>query len=268
MHERVARADMVGVTDSARSGRRVEREGDRGSMGIGRHRVDSLYTAGDVDLLANGTRISVVGRRDAPGAVKARAVWLVRELVKRDVTVVSGLALGVDGAVHEAAMACGGRTVAVIGTPLDRVYPREHEKLQARMMKGQLVVSEFGPGEEVRKSNFIRRNRTMVRLTDASVVVSTGERSGTRSVVKEGLRIGRPVFFAASVLEERLAWVRESIREGAFVLRAEDVDRAVEFVREAAEARARRTDRVSRAVEASGARREPLGAVAGPGRSL
>ena len=95
--------------------------------------------------------------------------------------IVSGLARGIDTAAHKAAIEAGGKTIAVLGTPLDRTYPAENKALQAEIIKNHLAVSQFRVGSEVFSSNFIRRNRVMALIADASVIVEAGESSGSLS---------------------------------------------------------------------------------------
>jgi DNA processing protein len=105
-----------------------------------------LFVAGDTSILDEGARVSIVGARKATPEGLRRASRLATLLAKRGVVVVSGLAEGVDTAAHEAAIAHGGRTVAVIGTPLDQVYPKKNAALQERIMEEHLVISQFPVG--------------------------------------------------------------------------------------------------------------------------
>lgn len=141
----------------------------------------------------------------------------LRELVRHGATVVSGLAQGVDTIAHTTAM-IEGRTIAVIGTPLDDVFPRQNAALQAHIASQDLVVSEFAPGSRVSKGNFPRRNRTMALIADASVIVEAGDGSGTLSHGWEALRIGRPLFFLRSLLDAELEWPRKMMTYGARAL--------------------------------------------------
>lgn len=101
-----------------------------------------LFVAGDTALLKR-KRVSVVGSRNASKDGLARAHALACELVKRDVVVVSGLAEGIDTAAHEAAIEAGGKTIAVLGTPLDQTFPVKNRSLQERIMREYLAVSQF-----------------------------------------------------------------------------------------------------------------------------
>ena len=105
----------------------------------------TLYHRGNPALLAC-PQIAVVGARRASRRALDDAVWLVRELAAAGLTVTSGLALGIDGAAHRAALDCGGATVAVLGSGLDRIYPARHRALAARTAAEGLLLSEFLPG--------------------------------------------------------------------------------------------------------------------------
>jgi DNA processing protein len=190
---------------------------------------ERLFLAGDDDLLRSGRGVSVVGSRKISPDGASRARGLVKVLVERGITVVSGLAEGVDTTAHETAMNEGGRTVAVIGTPLDKYYPALNRELQDRMMREELVVSQFPVGFPFQKKNFPMRNRTMALLSDATIIVEAGEKSGTLHQGWEALRLGRPLFLLRSVAEDtRLTWPSEMIRYGAEVLTREMLPEALE----------------------------------------
>lgn len=188
-----------------------------------------LFLAGDVALLQHGPRVSVVGTRKPSAEAVARARALVAALVGRGMTVASGLAEGIDTVAHEEALANGGRTIAVIGTPLEQAYPMRNRDLQERLKKDQLVVSQFAPGTPLQKKNFPMRNRTMALLSDATVIVEAREKSGTLHQGWEALRLGRLLFLMESVARDAaLSWPKEMIRYGAQVLSRENLDLVLE----------------------------------------
>jgi len=145
-------------------------------------------------LLARGQAIAVVGtRRPSPhGLVMARRIGATLALAGWPV--VSGLAEGIDAAAHRGALAAGGATVAVLGTPLDRVYPRHHAPLQAEIAARGLLVSEQPAGAVVRAGQFASRNRLQVALAHAVVVVECPEQSGALHSARLALRLQRPVW--------------------------------------------------------------------------
>lgn len=193
-----------------------------------KHAPARLYLRGDRGLLEHGPRVSIVGSRAATPEGLKRARYLARALVQHDMIVVSGLAAGIDTAAHEAAIEAGGRTIAVLGTPLDQSYPRENAELQERIAREHVLVSQFASGVPVTPKNFPMRNRTMALLTDATVIVEAGEKSGTLHQGWEALRLGRQLFLMESVAHDpALSWPREMIHYGAQVLTRESLDTAL-----------------------------------------
>lgn len=193
-----------------------------------KHAPPRLYAAGDVALLRNGPRVSVVGSRKASVEGIRRAEFLTRALVGRHAVVVSGLAEGIDTAAHETAIALGGKTVAVLGTPLNEVFPAKNRTLQDRIMRDYLAVSQFPSGYPTGRESFPIRNRTMALLSDATVIVEAGEKSGTLHQGWEALRLGRLLFLMESVAtNDALSWPAEMIRYGAQVLGRDNLEDAL-----------------------------------------
>lgn len=179
----------------------------------------TLYIAGDLDLLRHGRRVSIVGSRKVSDEGKRRTQALVSKLVENDIIIVSGLAQGVDTVAHQTAIEKGGRTVAVLGTPLDKVYPKSNAALQAEIMAEHAAVSQFPSGYPATPKNFPMRNRTMALLSDATIIVEAGEKSGTRHQGWEALRLGRAVFILENIAEDNsLSWPKEMMGYGAEVL--------------------------------------------------
>jgi DNA processing protein len=192
-----------------------------------RHAPEQLYACGDVSLLEATARVAVVGSRNASLPGRKRVARLVGAMVERGVVIVSGLAMGIDTAAHEETLERGGRTIAVLGTPLDEAHPASNAPLQRRLMEEHLVVTQFPAGHPTLRSNFPRRNRTMALLCHASVIVEAGESSGTLSQGWEALRLNRPLFILRSVFESsELTWPEEMRQYGAQVL--EDVDQILQ----------------------------------------
>jgi DNA processing protein len=184
-----------------------------------KHAPERLFAAGDADLVRGGTRVSVIGaRRPSPEGLR-RARKLAAELARAGVIVVSGLAEGIDTAAHQGALAAGGRTIAVLGTPLDVTYPRQNRELQQRIMTGHLALSPFAPGAAVHKGNFPLRNRVMALISDATVIVEAGDASGALSQGWEALRLGRLLFILKSITAvPHLTWPKKMLQYGAQVL--------------------------------------------------
>lgn len=181
-----------------------------------------LFCSGARSLLEQGRRVAVVGSRQANAEDRGRARRVTEALVERGLVVVSGLAEGVDTVAHRTTVERGGRTVAVLGTPLDRVYPLSNADLQERLAQEQLVVSEFPPGVNAGRGGFVRRNRTMALLSDAAVIVAGGSRSGARHLGWEALRLGRSLAILEPLVRSGFGWVEDQLARGAQSLRAGD----------------------------------------------
>ncbi|MCY1057508.1 DNA-processing protein DprA [Nannocystis sp. SCPEA4] len=221
MLDREAQDEPTRRYRSPREPRLLERPGAFDPpLGEHLHRAPpQLYVAGDVSLLRASLRVSIVGARAASTDGLRRATKLASQLVARGAVVVSGLAEGIDAAAHQGAIAARGRTIAVIGTPLERCYPAKHAALQELIYRDHLLVSQFAPGAKIGASNFPARNRTMAMLSHASVIVEAGDSSGSLSQAAEIQRLGRPLFIMRSVVENsRLSWPAAFLKSGAQIL--------------------------------------------------
>ncbi len=137
---------------------------------------------------------------------------LARELAACGITIVSGLARGVDTEALTSAIESGGKTIAVIGTPIDRAYPAENKGLQEKIYREHLLISQFPPGKKVFPSNFPERNKLMAVISDATVIVEASDTSGTLHQAAECVRLNRLLFIAASIMEDpTLRWPQSFI---------------------------------------------------------
>jgi len=153
-----------------------------------------LYVLGRPDALAHPA-VAVVGTRRPSGYGLSAATDIADEIARAGITVVSGLALGIDGRAHLAALEAGGRTVAVLPSPIDRVYPPRHRELAARIVaEGGALVSEAPPGRLSGKPDFARRNRIISGLAQATVVVEAPDRSGALLTAAAALAQGRELY--------------------------------------------------------------------------
>ncbi|QQG48416.1 MAG: DNA-processing protein DprA [archaeon] len=183
-----------------------------------RNAPSKLYTAGTMRIPLPRPRVAIVGSRQATAESLADAGDIARVLTREGVVIVSGLAKGIDTAAHRFTIESGGKTIAVLGTPLDRTYPAENRELQAEIIKRHLAVSQYKVGSEVFPSNFVRRNRTMALIADASVIVQAGEDSGSISQGYEALRLGRPLFIWKRLFDSSFTWPKEMAKFGAMKL--------------------------------------------------
>ena len=174
-----------------------------------------LFVLGDPAVLEARAAIAVVGTRRASDAGRAVASRLAAALVGVGATVVSGLAVGIDGAAHAAAVHAGGTTIAVIGSGHAALYPPVHDALAASIVaNGGAVVSELAPDVEPTKGTFPRRNRVISGLSDAVVVVEAPARSGALITASWALEQGRECFIVPGSIDAPastgcLAFLRE-----------------------------------------------------------
>ena len=168
----------------------------------------TMFYAGDLGLIRKKC-VAIVGSRQVSAEGAKRARRLARELVANDVVVTSGLAAGVDTAAHQAALEANGRTIAVIGTPLNVAYPAANSRLQETIYREHLLVSPFRSGARIFRSNFPQRNRLMAALTDVTVIIEASDTSGSLHQAAECRpdRLDRWLFIARSVVEDpKLTW--------------------------------------------------------------
>lgn len=168
--------------------------------------------------------VAVVGTRDASAAGRLRAGRMARELVQRGVTVVSGLARGIDTAAHTSALEAGGRTIAVIGTGINRYFPAENRDLTDRIATGGqgAVVSQFWPDASGASYTFPRRNVTMSGIAQGTVVIEAGSTSGAKMQARIALEHGKKVFLIKSLTEQQ-EWARKYV-ETRGAVQVEDVE--------------------------------------------
>lgn len=143
----------------------------------------------------NEVWVAVIGSRKVSNVGERWVKKIVPELVKGGVGIVSGLAIGVDGLVHQECLRAGGRTVAVLPVGLERVYPLRHKRLVERILEqGGGVVSEYPVGSELRRSNFLERNRLVSGLSRGVVVIEAARRSGSISTPNFAVDQGKEVW--------------------------------------------------------------------------
>jgi DNA processing protein len=168
-------------------------------------------------LAPSETGMSVVGSRRASARGLDIARTITAGLVERGITVIAGLAAGIDTAAHITALEAGGRTVAVIGTGINRYYPAENRGLQDRIATEGLLLSQFWPDTPPTKQTFPMRNAVMSGYGMATIVIEAGEHSGARIQARRAVAHGRPVILTNLVVEAN-RWAGELVgRPGVHV---------------------------------------------------
>jgi DNA processing protein len=152
-----------------------------------------LFVKGNLSIFKKHA-VSIVGTRTPTQYGKAATLQIVKGLVENNLTVVSGMARGIDTIAHESTLSMNGSTVAVLGCGIDVVYPKTNLDLWERISEKGVLVSEFNPGTPPESYNFPRRNRIISGLSAAVVVVEAGERSGSLITSDYALQQGREVF--------------------------------------------------------------------------
>jgi DNA processing protein len=175
----------------------------------------ALFVSGDPSTLWQ-PQVAVVGARAASPAGIANARAFASAFVDAGLAVTSGLAEGIDGAAHAAVLAAGGKTIAVLGTGIDVVYPRRHAELAARIAAEGALVSEFAPGTPGQPSFFPRRNRIISGLSLGTLVIEAGVKSGSLTTARYAAEQGRDVFALPGSIHNPLArGCHRLIRDGA-----------------------------------------------------
>lgn len=169
--------------------------------------------------------ITVIGTRKCTNYGKQVAEIFARDLAEQGIVIVGGMARGIDSAGHRGALNGGGKTVAVLGSGLDVIYPPENDKLYAQICANGAVVSEFPLGTGPLARNFPRRNRIMSGFSQGILVVEAGEKSGTSLTVDYALQQGRDVFAVPGpVTASSSKGTNRLLKQGAkFALCAEDI---------------------------------------------
>lgn len=210
-------------------GVRIHHAGDYPSkLRDARHPVELLYYRGAWEITETRC-VAVVGSREASPDGIRRAQRLARELVDRDFTVVSGLAKGVDSAAHRGAIARGGRTISVVGTPLGSCYPKENADLQEEIARDHLLISQVPVlryAKQAPQHNrlfFPERNVTMSALTEGTIIVEAGNTSGTLTQARAALHQGRKLFILDNCFQRTdITWPARFEAEGAVRVKAPD----------------------------------------------
>jgi DNA processing protein len=205
-----------------------------------------LLVRGDPAALSADHAVAIVGTRRPTEQGRLVAARLAAVVARAGAVVVSGLAVGIDGAAHAAVVAGGGVTVGILGSGHGRMFPRAHQRLAGEIVRtGGAVASELWPDQPPSKNTFPQRNRVISGLADATIVVEAGLRSGALITAKWALEQGRGLFVVPGPIDEPrsagcLAWLREYPGEARVVAAIPELLTDLGLAAEAATARASR----------------------------
>lgn len=153
-----------------------------------------LYVKGNIEIL-NNFSLAMIGCREASFYGITIAKKIAQELVKQKVTVVSGLARGIDGVSQQEVVNNKGKTIAVVGSGLDRIYPEQNKKLAEQIIENKgVIISEYPIGTKIEKMNFVARNRIISGLSKGVIVIEARKKSGSNITVDFALEQGKNVF--------------------------------------------------------------------------
>jgi DNA processing protein len=191
-----------------------------------------LYALGNITELLTRPRLAVVGSRKVSIYGRQVTQQLARDTAARGIVIVSGLALGVDGIAHQAAIDAGGKTIAVLPTGLDRIYPASHHQLAKKILEtGGALITEYPNGTEPFKTNFIARNRIVSGVSDGVLITEAAEKSGTLHTANFALEQGKTVMAVPGNINSPLsAGTNNLIKAGAIpVTNVQDIFHALDL---------------------------------------
>lgn len=186
-----------------------------------------IFYRGDLaPLKAAPVRLGIVGARASDKMSESFAFNSALETSARGAFIVSGLALGIDSEAHRGAVSSGGRTIAVLGSGIKKIYPASNTALAREIIdRGGVILSEFAPDSPAYPSNFLQRNRIIAALSDFVLLVQAGERSGSLVTARFALELGREVLAAPGAFwDKRFLGSNKMIKDGASpVVRVEEL---------------------------------------------
>lgn len=188
---------------------------------VAKNPPEVIYYQGALDILSDKKIVSIVGARKPTKEGLIRAKKLAQLLVKEGFTIMSGLAEGIDTAAHSATLEAGGKTIAVIGTPLSEVYPKANEKLQQTIVQNHLLVSQvpfcFYSQQSWRENRFFfpERNIVMSALSNATIIVEASDTSGSLHQARAAIQQGRKLFILDSCFKKGYKWPDAYVKRGA-----------------------------------------------------
>ncbi len=181
-----------------------------------------LFYQGDLSLLDH-KMIAVIGARDNSEYGKEVTKIFVRELVKQQIYIISGLAYGIDTIAHKSSMECMGKTIAVLGSGINQIYPLEHTDIARKIGRNHLLLSEYPPFAKGKKTHFPFRNRIVSGLSDGVLVIEAKKRSGTLITCDYALDQGKDIFVVPNhIFAENSEGTNNLIKQGAYLVTSVD----------------------------------------------
>lgn len=164
-----------------------------------------LYAQGNLELLRKKA-VCIVGARKPTDYGRRMCRKIIEKLKVRDIVVLSGFALGIDGCAHQAALELEIPSIAILGAPLEADYPAAHRQLREEMLRrGHLFLSEYEKGSGIRPANFPRRNRLLAALSEDVIIIQCSIRSGTMNTAAHAMNLGKNVWAVPGNLEEPMS---------------------------------------------------------------
>lgn len=174
-----------------------------------------LFYKGDLRMLESNM-LSLVGAREPSFSGKKTVFHVLRPVIEAGYVIVSGCAKGIDTFGHQAAIETGGKTIAVIATGVDQIYPKENQQIQETIGKEHLILSEYPPNAGPLRHRFPMRNRIIAALSNGTCVVEARKRSGSLITAQQALDLGRDVFAVpGTILTEHSEGCHQLIQDGA-----------------------------------------------------
>ncbi|MGI9027619.1 MAG: DNA-processing protein DprA [Candidatus Saccharimonadales bacterium] len=180
-------------------------------------KITKVYAIGNTDLLAQGRCLSIVGSRRPTNYGQETTAEFAQAAARAGFTIVSGLAFGIDSIAHQAALDCGGKTIAILPTGLQNIYPVSHAYIAKQIVAtGGLLLSEYANGAPPMKHYFIRRNRLIAALSDTLLVTEGGKNSGSKHTADFAIDLGKDICVIPGHITSPLSVVPNNLlKEGA-----------------------------------------------------
>lgn len=164
-----------------------------------------LYVLGNKALINDKKKVAIVGSRNIDEHSKKLTVGIVKNYIEQDYVTVSGMALGTDTIVHKKTIDFGGKTIAVLPTSLEHIYPSENKDIFNLIInKNGLVLTEYGPFDNTYKSNFLARNTIVAAISNELVVTNARMKSGTLNTVRKSINMKKPTYYISGINELEL----------------------------------------------------------------